>query len=67
MLPTEDRLCGERSILEVQGLSECQHMIILTEFLPFRDAVNGLWVHLESNFTFCAVIELILYFSGTEH
>lgn len=42
-------------------------MIILRESLPLRDAVTHLWVRLEGNFTFCAVIELILYFSNTEH
>lgn len=48
-----------RSILEAQSLSECQHMIILAAFVTFIDAINGLWVPLERNFTFYAIIELI--------
>ena len=65
MLPTE--VLASRSSLEVRGLPECQRMVILREPLPLREAVTCLCVHLERKFTFCPVIELILYFSNTEH
>lgn len=45
MLPREDLgavSVVSKSILEAQGLSECQRMIILTEPLVLRDAVNHL-------------------------
>lgn len=69
MLPAEDLgtiSTVSRRILEVQGLPECQRMIILAESLPLRDEVTSLWVYLETNFTFCAIVEVILYFEDTE-